>query len=266
MHWVDINQPYSTLPESWKAKNRVYAEPVAAKLHNIETTPEIQKTAQILEISHILGHVFKHSDEEDARQTFKEMDLDGNGTIDLDELLAHLYKSGFSRRELKDLKSRVSTLYAEGFELDFECFIKIVCPHAALDLGELLISVLFRQESDGHGELSITVQNAIGLLAMDDGGTSDPYVLVKVDQIEQKTSVKLETLNPKWEENFSFAIKSMESEVTLEMWDEDIGKRDDFMGELRLGTISQMRTHYGKELQSGVHLRRPLLPSGHTHV
>ena len=27
VHWVDINQPYATLPETWKAKNRAYAEP-----------------------------------------------------------------------------------------------------------------------------------------------------------------------------------------------------------------------------------------------
>ena len=183
MHWVDINQPYSTLPEEWKAKNRVYAEPPhdasqkrAGSLCNKETTPEIQKTAQILEMSKILQHKFKHSNEEDARQTFAEMDLDANGTIDLDELLSHLHKSGFTRRELKDLKGRVSMLYAEGFELDCECFVKIVCPHETLDLGELLLSVVFRPGLDG-GELSIVVQNAIGLLAMDDGDTSDPYVL-----------------------------------------------------------------------------------------
>ena len=92
------------------------------------------------------------------------------------------------------------------------------------------------------------------------------YVLIKVGDQQQSTSVQMMTLNPAWDEHFSFAIKSMETQVTLEVWDEDMTKRHDFMGEISMGTISEMRKHYGKELQSGVHVRRPILPSGHMHV
>ena len=53
----------------------------------------------------------------------------------------------------------------------------------------------------------------------------------------------------------------MDNGVQIEMWDQDVYKKDDFMGEVRLGTISDLRKHYGKELRSGVTIRRPLLPT-----
>ena len=161
-----------------------------------ETTPEIKKTAQILEMSHILGRVFKHSDEEDARQSFVEMDTNNNGVIDLEELMTGLRNAGFTPAELEDLRKRISILYAEGFELDFDLFVKIVCPHGHPDLGELLLDVQFKGAVGVGGELSITIQRAIRLIAMDDGGTSDPYIRIKVGGDEQKTSVKLRSLNP----------------------------------------------------------------------
>ena len=82
-----------------------------------ETTPEIRKTSQILEMSQILGRVFKHSDEADALKTFTDMDTDGNGKIDLDELMSGLSHAGFTERELGDLFDKVSALYEDGFEL-----------------------------------------------------------------------------------------------------------------------------------------------------
>ena len=69
-----------------------------------ETTPEIRKTAQILEMSQILGRVFKHADEEDARKTFVDMDANANGVIEMEELMTGLRRAGFSPDELNDLR------------------------------------------------------------------------------------------------------------------------------------------------------------------
>ena len=168
-------------------------------------------------------------------------------------------------RELKGLRDRISILFDEGLVLDRNLFEKIVCPDETTDLGELLCSLSFRQTTNG-GELSISIQSAIGLTAMDDGGTSDPYVIVKVGNEQKRTSVKPETLNPKWYEQFVFAVKSMETEVMLEVWDKDTCKRDDFMGELWLGTISHLHNCHAKALQSGVSLRRPIRPSSCVEV
>ena len=197
---------------------------------------EIKKAGQILEMSHILGRAFKHSDLEDARRSFDIIDRDGNGMIDLDELVCGLQRSGFTSNELEDIRQRSVLLYAEGFVLDFDLFAKIVCPWAdgSPDLGELLVylqlidQVPRRAQSDlrckNCGVLFITVQKGIELSSMDDGGTSDPYVVLKVgDQQPQRSSVKLKTLNPVWDETFSFAVESMDNAIELEVWDQDVG-------------------------------------------
>ena len=120
----------------------------------------------------------------------------GNGKIDLEELMAGLHSFGFSTQELEHYQERLSILYAEGFELDFALFCKvrllqggfmrmwyhiptpmllqIVCPGEgeAPDLGELLLQLTFTGGGNGGaGELSIVIDRAMQLLAMDDGGT-----------------------------------------------------------------------------------------------
>ena len=76
-------------------------------------------------------------------------------------------------------------------------FVKIVCPDGGReDLGEILLGMQFKGAIGIGGEFSITIQKGIKLIAMDDGGTSDPYVIIKVGDEQQKTTVKLKTLNP----------------------------------------------------------------------
>ena len=100
-------------------------------------------------------------------------------------------------RKGRDLRGRVSILYDEGFGLDFDMFVKIVCPDGGReDLGEILLGMQFKGAVGIGGEFSITIQKGIKLIAMDDGGTSDPYVIIKVGDEQQKTTVKLKTLNP----------------------------------------------------------------------
>ena len=63
----------------------------------------------------------------------------------------------------------------------------------------------------------------------------------------------VQTLEPEWNESFSFVIGSGANEdITLEIWDEDQSKRDDFMGEVLLGTVLQLQKDHGNELQNGV--------------
>ena len=107
---------------------------------------ETEKAGQLLEMSTILGRAFKHSDVEDARKSFDEMDVDGNGIIDLDELMTGLHNAGFTSQELEDFAQRVPVLYKASFELDFDLFVSIVCPRVgAPDLGELVLDIRFRQ-------------------------------------------------------------------------------------------------------------------------
>ena len=78
----------------WYTHARTHARKRAHTRTQQETTPEIQKIGQILEMSQILGRAFKHSEKADARQMFDAMDEDGNGTIDLKELINGLQMTG----------------------------------------------------------------------------------------------------------------------------------------------------------------------------
>ena len=70
------------------------------------------------------------------------------------------------------------------------------------------------------------------MLAMDEGGTSDPYIILSCGATKKRTKVINKTLHPQYHEDFDFffpagtQIPSME----VEMWDRDASSRDDFMG------------------------------------
>jgi len=105
------------------------------------------------------------------------------------------------------------------------------------------------------GLLSMTIKKAMGLAAMDRGGTSDPYVTIKVgSQSEQKTTVQKKTLAPVWDESFSFRVESMDDALVLQVWDKDM-MTDEFMGEVKLGTMRQLLSAHGAVLSVGVPLQ-----------
>ena len=59
-----------------------------------------------------------------------------------------------------------------------------------------------------RGKLEVHVINATNLLAADSGGTSDPYVKVRLNagghEHKGETKVVKKTLNPRWDERFVF--------------------------------------------------------------
>ena len=66
--------------------------------------------------------------------------------------------------------------------------------------------------------LNITIRNAAGLAAKDSGGTSDPYVRIKVGhEAPQQTTVKPKTLDPSWDEAFPFELRTMEDFILMEV-------------------------------------------------
>ncbi|XP_019375289.1 PREDICTED: synaptotagmin-8 [Gavialis gangeticus] len=89
-------------------------------------------------------------------------------------------------------------------------------------------------------EMKVGVKQAADLKAMDSGGTSDPYVIVYLtSDIKKKyeTKVYRKTLNPVFNESFTFQIPQAEmSESTLVMQVYDFNRfaRHDIIGEVRL--------------------------------
>ncbi|BFZ18785.1 hypothetical protein BsWGS_21822 [Bradybaena similaris] len=110
--------------------------------------------------------------------------------------------------------------------------------------GKLLLSLRY---STSKQTLCVRIIRCAELAAMDSNGYSDPYVKVylkpdKDKKSKYKTAVKKRTLNPEFNEEFTYEIRHNElAKKTLEItvWDKDIGKTNDFIGGVQLGINSK---------------------------
>nr|XP_057942298.1 double C2-like domain-containing protein beta isoform X2 [Doryrhamphus excisus] len=106
--------------------------------------------------------------------------------------------------------------------------------------GRIMISLKYNTQKSC---LVVGIIRCAHLAAMDANGFSDPYVktYLKPDENKKskhKTAVKKKTLNPEFNEEFSYDIKYADlTKKTLEVtvWDYDIGKSNDFIGGVSLG-------------------------------
>ncbi|NXC48502.1 SYT1 protein, partial [Penelope pileata] len=98
-------------------------------------------------------------------------------------------------------------------------------------------------------ELKVGVKQAADLKAMDNGGTSDPYVIIYLTLDMKKkyeTKVYRKTLNPIFNESFTFQVPQTEvSEATLVMQVYDFNRfaKHNIIGEVRLPLASVSLQH-----------------------
>ncbi|CAL8076503.1 unnamed protein product [Orchesella dallaii] len=84
-----------------------------------------------------------------------------------------------------------------------------------------------RNKVGGSLVLKLEVVEAKGLKGKDINGLSDPACTIFVSPyLKENTSIKLETLNPVWKENFSFPVVNVqEDSISIEVWDYDEEER-----------------------------------------
>jgi Ca2+-dependent lipid-binding protein len=75
--------------------------------------------------------------------------------------------------------------------------------------------------------LTVHVVEARDLLPMDMDGTSDPYVILRMEDQQSETGVRKSTLNPVWNESFTFEISQGTMPLQIEVMDHDtFGEHD----------------------------------------
>ncbi|KAK9517410.1 hypothetical protein VZT92_025283 [Zoarces viviparus] len=108
------------------------------------------------------------------------------------------------------------------------------------NLGDICFSLRYVPTAS---KLTLVVLEAKGLKSMDTGGSSDPYVKVQLaldkrKWKKRKTSIKKKTLNPYYNESFTFDVSFDQIQrvhLVISVWDHDAVSRNDAMGKIFLG-------------------------------
>ncbi|XP_028305337.1 synaptotagmin VIII isoform X2 [Gouania willdenowi] len=130
------------------------------------------------------------------------------------------------------------------------------------NLGEICFSLRFVPTAS---KLTVVILEAKNLKSMDVGGSSDPYVKVQLaldkrKWKKRKTSIKKKSLNPYYNESFTFDVTFQQIQrvhLIISVWDHDAVSRNDAMGKIFLGcdaTGNQLR-HWADMLSNP---RRPV--------
>lgn len=112
------------------------------------------------------------------------------------------------------------------------------------NLGEICFSLRYVPTA---GKLTVVILEAKNLKCMDMGGSSDPYVKVQLaldrrKWKKRKTSIKKKTLNPYYNESFTFDVSFEQIQrvnLVISVWDHDAVSRNDAMGKIFLGCDAQ---------------------------
>ena len=112
--------------------------------------------------------------------------------------------------------------------------------------------------------LVIKVVGARDLEAMDVGGSSDPYAVLKLGNQEHKTRIVQKNLSPVWNEEFTLSVEEIYQPVNVSVWDNDLIGADDMIGEVFVHLsefVGRMQTQVWYDLKMGGRVRGQVLLS-----
>lgn len=120
--------------------------------------------------------------------------------------------------------------------------------------GELELGLQIHNPTVHNAKLAalIKVVAARDLEAMDVGGSSDPYAIIKVGDQERKTEVMQKNLSPVWNQEFVLSIDEIYQPVEVSVWDHDQIGADDKIGVARVflaDLIGKQRTQHWHTLK-----------------
>ena len=106
-------------------------------------------------------------------------------------------------------------------------------------------------DAAARGTLVVHLRDASGLRAADRGGTSDPYVKLKLGGAKRQSAVRKKTLTPSWDESYEFAgtLGALAAEtLAITVYDYDGLSFNDTLGEARVPLAALLRRGCAEEL------------------
>ncbi|EKX48046.1 hypothetical protein GUITHDRAFT_61011, partial [Guillardia theta CCMP2712] len=76
------------------------------------------------------------------------------------------------------------------------------------------------------------------LPAADRGGTSDPYLEVKIGDKTVTTQIQMKTLNPVWDQKFYWENVRLTDVIQVSVWDYDRFSKNDMIGTCEISLSS----------------------------
>ncbi|XP_055376204.1 E3 ubiquitin-protein ligase Nedd-4 isoform X6 [Condylostylus longicornis] len=121
-----------------------------------------------------------------------------------------------------------------------------------------------RPNDEGVSQIRIKVLAGKSLAKKDIFGASDPYVRIDLNTINGDinidsvlTKTKKKTLNPVWNEEYTFRVKPNIHKLVFQVFDENRLTRDDFLGMVELSLANLPREQDGREIPAKSYPLRP---------
>lgn len=105
------------------------------------------------------------------------------------------------------------------------------------DIGNSINSLRAYLDDKQLPYVEIVVVEAVNLIAADVNGKSDPFVVLKLGDRRLKTSTKMATLNPRWEERLLMSIEVNEDNIPIHTLLVDVFDWDRFTQNDELGSV-----------------------------